>query len=114
MRGNTALVSQNMPRMFVRKVRSTTAGSISAKSEQGYCSAALLTRMSTCPPRNSAASASAAARGADVAQGFLGVVVLLLVQDHHVRAFLRETDGDGPAYAGIPAGDDGGLALQLP
>ena len=46
--GSAALVIHNMPRMLVRKVRSTCSTGISAKSSQTCCSAALFTRMSSC------------------------------------------------------------------
>jgi hypothetical protein len=51
--------------------------------------------------------------GLDVALRFLGVLVLVLVEDHHVGALLGEADGDRAADAAVAAGDDGALAREL-
>jgi hypothetical protein len=57
---------------------------------------------------------AAPSRPADQFDGAGGVLVLLLgqVRDRHVRAFLGEGHRDGPADAGITAGDQGAQAVQ--
>jgi hypothetical protein len=57
---------------------------------------------------------AAPSRLADQFGGAGGVLVLLLgqVRDRHVRAFLGEGRRDGPADAGVTAGDQGAQAVQ--
>ena len=56
---------------------------------------------------------AAPAFGLDAHIRLLGVAVRLQIDDRNVGAFAREEDGDGPADAGIAAGDDGRKALEL-
>ena len=56
---------------------------------------------------------AAPALGLDVALGFFRIFVLVQVHDGHVGAFAREQHRDGPADAGVAAGDDGDFPVEL-
>ena len=126
--GASACTSQNGPSTFVAKVRSSCSGAKSASSSWAIWNAALHTSTSTppssatarsasswlaCGVRRSAAcsttrvpapASSAVARASDSSSG------RWVMSD--LGALTRERDGDGPADAGVAAGDDRALATQ--
>ena len=127
--GRQALVRWNMPKMLVRKVRSSCAAVMSSSRSCGCCSAALLTstsrrpKVSTALPTASRQKLSspmspgdrdaAPARPPRPGRGSPRVVVLVEIEDRDVGALLGEADRDRAADAAVAAADQRDLAGEL-